>query len=623
MRDSPENQEVLAFGKFSLHVGRGMLREGDRDVRLRPQSYAVLETLVRNHGQLVTKDQIQAEVWGDAVVTDDSLTQCLVDIRRAIGDTEKTFIKTVPRRGFVFDLPVKRIDQHHQARGGNARQRSMQVGIGLALAVAAAFWLILERTSTPSDEVASFDPPENSVAVLPFTDLSDGQELKYFGQSLSEEVITKLSQTPELHVVARTSSFSVPQEGSDIRGISRRLNVRYVLEGSVRQHDGEVRIVAQFIDALTDAHLWSEAFTASMQEPVDVQVNIASAVASELEVQLLGGVTAKRLTDPVTANLVGHARHINNTRKFSQLTQAIELLEEALQRDPDFVPALLELGRTYYQRGLVEQIPAKEALDASFQLMDRALAIAPDDPLANAMMGSRELFYHRNYEESARRYRLAFSADPRNVDVIRGAVPVWLMLGRNQEAIRLAEYLVSHDPLCYLCHQMLLRAYVFAGQYDQAEQHIAVLMAAYPGRPNLDFELTRVYLLQGKDQQAKQVLEGSLEPEHYSWLPFRAILYHRLNDMELHERIMARMEEELGEREPYRLAIAHAGVGNNDAAFRWLERHYETMASSGSIHRDAFIQPLKRDSRWDALISQYTLTDEAFARLDYPTNLPN
>lgn len=623
MRDSQANQEVFTFGQFSLDVSRGMLREGDRDVKLRPQSYAVLETLVRNHGQLVTKEEIQAEVWGSAVVTDDSLTQCLVDIRRAIGDTEKTFIKTVPRRGYVFDLPVEQIDHQQDVHAGNELRRPLLVGLGLAAAAAVASSLLLRPQPPAAEDPASFNPPANSVAVLPFIDLSEAQELKYFGQSLSEEVITKLSQTPQLHVVARTSSFSAPEEGADIRGISRRLNVRYVLEGSVRQHDDEVRIVAQFIDALTDAHLWSEAFTASIQEPVDVQVNIASAVASELEVQLLGSVTGKQLTDPVTANLVGHARHINNTRKFSQLTQAIELLEEALRRDPDFVPALLELSRTYYQRGLVDQIPWDEALGAAFPLMDRALELAPEDPLANATIGWRELFHHRNYEESARRYRLAFAADSRNVDIIRGAVPVWLMLGRNQEAIRLAEYLVSHDPLCYLCHQMLLRAYVFAEQYDKAEEHIAVLMAAYPDRPNLDFELTRVYLLQGKDEQAKEIWEGSLEPEHWTWLPFRAILHHRFNDMEQYQRVMARMEAELGEREPYRLAIAHAGIGNNDAAFRWLEEHYKTAVNSGSIHRDGFMQPLKSDPRWDALINQYTLSDEAFARLDYPTNLPN
>ena len=203
---------------------------------------------------------------------------------------------------------------------------------------------------TAAIETLHFDPPEKSIAVMPFIDLGDERNLRYFGQSLSEELINKLAKTPGLHVIARTSSFSFQDEAADVRTISRQLNVRYILEGSVRSSGSQVRVIAQFIDAVEDKHVWSSAFDFGLTDPIDLQSDIALAVSNSLHVQLAKSNRFGQSTDPITYNLFGHARHIINSRQLDRLPVAIELLQEVLRRDPNFVRGMTELAMAYYQQ---------------------------------------------------------------------------------------------------------------------------------------------------------------------------------------------------------------------------------------------------------------------------------
>jgi len=254
------------FGQFILDVDRGSLLWEGKDIPLRPKCFEVLSYLVEHPGVLISKGKLLAAVWGDVVVTEDSLTQCLIQIRRALGDRSKTIVKTVPRRGYLFDVPVELHEPLVESSAPTARQPVLQnrkpsrwsVGAAsvLALAIVVTWW----SSRTPESGHAVIGPPAlpNSIAVLPFADMSPGHDQEYFADGLSEEVLNLLAQIPELLVIARTSSFSFKGQQQDIETIAQKLNVANILEGSVRKDGDTIRITAQLVSASNSAHLWSK-----------------------------------------------------------------------------------------------------------------------------------------------------------------------------------------------------------------------------------------------------------------------------------------------------------------------------------------------------------------------------
>jgi adenylate cyclase len=217
MRDGA--REVFRLGGFELDGTRGSLRAAGRTIELRPKSFEVLRYLVSRPDRLVTKSEIIRAVWGNVAVTDESLTGCISDIRLALDDDEQSIVKTVPRRGYLFALPVSKDE----------------VG---------------ERADMPEAGASSGPPlPDRpSIAVLAFLNISGDPAQDYFGDGLSEDLTTSLSKFAGLFVIARNSAFQYKGRHVDVKQIGRELGVRYVLEGSVRRDANRVRITAQLID---------------------------------------------------------------------------------------------------------------------------------------------------------------------------------------------------------------------------------------------------------------------------------------------------------------------------------------------------------------------------------------
>jgi len=198
---------------------------------LRPKSFDVLVYLVQNPGRLVPKGELIDNVWQDVMVTDNSLVQCIKDIRQALNDNAHAEIETVAKRGYLFASPVVVID-------GNA------VDLGSPTLTAAA----------AGGDGALPLPDRPSIAVLPFANMSGDSDQEYFADGISEDLITGLSRIRWLFVIARNSTFVYKHRAVDVKQVSRELGVRYVLEGSVRRAGSRIRITAQLVDAITGGH---------------------------------------------------------------------------------------------------------------------------------------------------------------------------------------------------------------------------------------------------------------------------------------------------------------------------------------------------------------------------------
>lgn len=263
---------VLCFESFTLDLDRLTVRGVSVQADLRPKSFDVLRYLVEHAGRVVTKEELVKAVWPDVTVGDESLTKCISEIRHAIGDEGQQTIKTVPRRGYLIDVPISPVD-HPPARP------SADTTAG-----------------TPGVAWPLFDRP--SMAVLPFTNMSGDPQQEYVADGIVEDIITELSRFSGLFVIARNSSFQWKGKAVDARHIGRDLGVRYVLEGSVRRAGDRIRISAQLINAESGSHLWAERYDRDVKDVFALQDEVARTVASILAAHVTRAETERTLLKP-------------------------------------------------------------------------------------------------------------------------------------------------------------------------------------------------------------------------------------------------------------------------------------------------------------------------------------
>src|SRR5215813_7076025 len=239
---------MFQFEGNTLDIGRNSLQIGNREVALRRKSFELLRYLVENPDRLVTREELLKAIWPNVVVTDESLTQCVSEIRQAIGDGRQAIIATVPGRGYRFAAPVVRVVTNAAATvpaspSGSAGVAPTSIRAGGTPAVPGAAALQLDRPT---------------VVVLPFANLSGDPQQDYLSDGFTEDITTELSRFSELLVIGRNSAFQYKGKAVDLREIGRELGARYLLEGSVRRNSDRIRITAQLIDAVTGAHRWAE-----------------------------------------------------------------------------------------------------------------------------------------------------------------------------------------------------------------------------------------------------------------------------------------------------------------------------------------------------------------------------
>ena len=281
-------------------------------------------------------------------------------------------------------------------------------GITIGLIVAALVFLMADRfwmsprhpeqSVTPAevaaDNMQASEPetieshyPPNSIAVLPFVNMSSDVEQEYFSDGISEELLNLLAKIPELRVISRSSSFYFKGKDVKLADVARELNVAHILEGSVRKAGNQVRITAQLIEASSDTHLWSETYDRELDNIFAIQDEIAAAVVAQLEVTLLGETPKVRETDPEAFALYLQGRHLNRLNHVETLQQAQTLLQQALVLDPGYAAAWIELSIVYGYQVNSGLRPHDEGFRLAREAVNKALAIDPEYARAHARLG--------------------------------------------------------------------------------------------------------------------------------------------------------------------------------------------------------------------------------------------
>lgn len=465
-----------------VRPGRGLIESGSAKTRLKPKAIDVLLALAERQGEVVSRTALLDAVWPGQAVSDEMLTTCLKELRKALGDDARspTFIETVPRRGLRLAAPVLPLEAAPAARPRAPRRGSVTALIAtlIMIVVLAAGTVLIGEPDERDAATTGVATEPNSLAVLPFVTMGSSPDDEYLADGLSEELINRLSRLDGLWVTARTSSFHFKGQNLDLRQVGRALSVRYVLEGSVRRSADALRVTAQLIDVGSGYHLWSDTYDRSKDDVFEIQDDIAESVAMALSVTLgvgeLGAIEGgTRSADAFEAFLRASSAH----RRFNaaSLRIAIENYRRAVEIDPEFALAWLSLCNAYRTAWLTF---GEDNADHWSALADDALAVAerliPDSP---ALL-SIQAYIHvdrGNWHEARRLYdQLRSTAPGKTPD--SGYLDLLAKTGFADDALRIKERMRMLDPLnvdkaVYFGHLHHMR-----GEFDEA---LAELERAY------------------------------------------------------------------------------------------------------------------------------------------------
>ena len=632
--------QTLSFGDFTLDLSRGCLLRGAEEVRLRPKSFEVLKYLVENCGRLVSKAELMRAAWPDSFVTDDSLVQCLIEIRRALEDDSHRYIKTVPRRGYIFRAEVLRHDlterevvyaeevegvsvsiedeglglppARDKVSGGpepaervappeRRRRTRAPVLIAASLAVALAavvLWVILRRETRPQNQA----PPIRSVAVLPLKNLTDDPANEYFSDGITESLITALSRIEGLKVISRGSVFRFKGRETDPREAGKLLGVEAVLEGSVRKDANSVRVLVRLVSVEDGSVLWTgDTYERALGDIFALQDEIARSLAGGLRVRLSGEgerALARRYTGDVEAyELYLKGRFFWNKRSEEGLRKSVEYFERAIARDPGYALAYAGLSDSYAVLNLYGSAQQKDSFPRAKAAAEKALAI--DETLAEAHNALAYVLeqYEWDWAGAEREYKRAIELDPNYATAYQYYSEYLALLGRTEESVAHIRRAHELDPLSLIINTEMGYPHFCARRWDEALGYYRKALEIDPGFHFAVFYAARCHVQMGEFEEAIAEARRAVALSGGSALTVAGLghAYAAAGRKGEARGVLRDLTSRSGRRyvSPYLVATIHAGLGENERALAWLERAYE--------ERDYLLVMLRIDPRLDGL----------------------
>jgi adenylate cyclase len=527
---------------------------------------------------------------------------------------QRTMIRTVPRRGLIFEVPV-------QIEGAaappapkiplTAVRHGWKLAAGIAaMAVLVTWWAAGRRPAEAPPEAP--EPATPSIVVLRFTDLSPAGDNAWLADGLAEEIMHRLAQSPSLRVIARVSSFAV--EDLAAAEIAEKLDVSHVLEGSLRRQGDAIRVTAQLIDAATETHLWSRAYDRKVDDIIGLQEEIAVAVADSLHASLSAPVDEADIDPGAYARFL-EARYFYLRRAEGDLEKAEARLEEAVAISPEFARAWaylsliarVRLWRARYQGDPPGDIASLH--ERQQHAAEQALRYGQGLPLVHISAAS----YYNSVGErhrAAEQFEIARSLDPDHYRVLNALSNAALHAGRLDESLCLNRRIVTRDPLNLAFRDFVVQHLIWAGRLEEAQAELDRVLELAPSSTGRNAELNLMVpllqLLRGKFEEAAASIEAVAEsPERDQRNRLLALIQHALGLQAESDATLARL---IAETNPpwnaFYAAEVHAWRGEASAALEWLSRiDLDEISPLGryfiSAYYSPFLAKLEGTPEWD------------------------
>jgi len=447
---------------------------------------------------------------------------------------------------------------------------------------------------------------QNSIAVLPFADMSPDKDQQYLSDGISDELIKLLSRIPNLAVISRNSTFIFRGTEVSIPNIAEQLSVDYVLRGSISEVEDDLSVSVQLVDGRSESNVWSNDYERSMSGIFDIQDEVALAVVESLKITILGESPKSWQIDPEEYRKFLFGDFLLDQQNPANLQQAREIFESVTKSEPDYGPAWERLGYVYLMQGDRGLIDHDAGVQQARLAANVALRIDPRLAGAHILIGSIYRRFDWDWKNARDSFLTASKLDPNNAKAWVSAAKMELTLGHLENAVELNKKGVKLDPLSLSALQNLGIKQLWASQYEEAEKSFEELLSREPQYATANDLLAITYLFQDRYDEALAVAE--LESYPALRLQGLALAHWAKGNKIGADRHLAELINQHGDVWMYNIAETLAYMGNVDEAFGWLRKAIDGRDSGMTMMKaDPLLTSMRQDPRWYDLLDELKL----------------
>jgi TolB-like protein/Flp pilus assembly protein TadD len=573
MGSAHSERATVRFGVFEADFRAGELRNQGVKVKLQEQPLQILQMLLENPGEVVTREDLRKKVWPADTFVDfeQGLYNSVRRLRDALEDSadKPRFIETLVRRGYRFI--------------GTVTTSPRQIG---------------------------------SIAVLPLENLSRDPEQDYFAEGLTEALITTLAKIGDLRVVSRTSVMQYKGVHTPLAAIARELGVDAIVEGTVLREGDRVRITAQLIDAAKEAHLWAESYERDLRDVLSLHSKLARDIAREVCVKLAPVDQARfpevHPVDPEAYEAYLKGRYHWNRRSAEGLGKAIQYFQQAIAKDPTYPAAYAGLADCLSILGWWSYVSPDDGCGKAKGLAQKALEMDSSLAEAHTSLAWATMLYDHNFALAEKEFERSIELNPRYATGHQWFGLYLALMGRYEEGYTELKRATRLDPHP-IVNQSLGFVLFFAGRYDQAIEQFEKALELDPGLAQAHCVLGLTYVYKGMHEAAIAAGQKAVELSQGAplFVACLGLAYAEAGYWEEAQKILGQLNELSKQRyvTPYVLARIYAALGKKDEALGWLETGYR--------ERTALMVCLKTDQRFDELRSDPRFQD-LLRRMNFP-----
>jgi TolB-like protein/Tfp pilus assembly protein PilF len=573
-------------------------------------------------GELVTREELRNALWPDQTFVDfeDGLNHAVRRLREALGDSAENprFIETLPRLGYRFIYPLEEKAEPGRVPAAGPMGRRRQVGLAAGAVLALLAWAFALNVAGVRDRVlraagAVREPPLQiqSIAVLPLENLSHDPEQEYFADGMTEELITNLGKMSALHVISRTSVMQYKGTKKSLPQIARELKVDAIIEGTVQRSGNHVRITANLLHAPTDRHLWADSYEGDLGDVLVLQDKVARAIASEVGIKLLstgnGRLASVHAVDPEAYQSCLKGRYYTSKWTEEGFKKGAEGFRRAIDLDPTYAPAYEGLADVYNWRAAFGLQPSPETYPLAKAAALKALEL--DDGLAeaHAVLGQTKFAFDWDWSGAEQELKRATALNPSSSTAHLYYGVFLTAMGRYDEAVAETRKALELDPLTLTTNLQLGWVLYYARRHDESIAQLKKTLELAPDFSYANLELGWNYAQKRMYPEAVSECQRavSLMPEEQVTLSSCGDVYglagRRQDALTLIERL--RQLSARGYVDPYNMAWASDGLGDNKRTMEWLERAYtERSASLYFLRNETWRESLRSDPHFQDLL---------------------
>ncbi|HPI72064.1 MAG TPA: winged helix-turn-helix domain-containing protein [bacterium] len=583
-----------------------------QEIALRPKAFETLLYLVQHAGRLVKKEELLEKIWSGSFVSETTLTHCIEEIRTALLDDAHNprYIKTVHRLGYKFideviELPFASSPAHSKGAGSSApalfaalRQHRLAVLTLPALLGLVILWCSIRP------RVSAID----SLAVLPFLNLSGDTSKEYIVDGMTDALITRLAGLKGTRIISRTSVMQYKSTKKPLPAIGHELGVDAVIEGSVYQDSSRIRVTVQLVKIHNESHLWAETYERPLDELWTFQNDLAQAIAHAISNKLLPEQTLSKVEpgEPRAYEAYLKGRYFFEKRNEEGFIKALEYYRQALSLQPQFAPALAGVADYYNMLANYDLLPPDQAAPLARTAASQALALNANLAEAHAALGFTAAFYDWNWQQAEASLQQAVAINASNADAHHWLALLYVITNRYaqaQQEIKTAQLL---DPLSLIINTNDGWICYFQRRNDLAKEKLQNVLEMDSVFVSALIKMGWVLQQCGEARQAlvlfdrvRSILQNDISAKAWYGHALALAGERQMSNRMLQEIIASAQNRYVP---AYPIACIHAALSDNEAAWNWLEKAYAQRSNwLAWFAHDPKMDALRSDPRFELL----------------------